>query len=114
MLLSVTSDVKSLCYEDDAARETREEANINITFPVYVGSIIVDDERYRHKKDKIKTLLFRAVYAGGTPKAKDDIVEVRWFRIAKLKPSDIVKKHRALLKMVLNFEGLKTLFEVDV
>lgn len=98
------ADVKSICYEADAGREVNEEVDIGITPPLYVGSIIVDDERYRGKKDKIKTLFFRAVHVSGVPKAKDDIAEVKWFRFDKLKPSDIVKKHRPLLKMLLEYE----------
>lgn len=98
------ADVKSVCYEEDACREVREETGISITPPLYVGSAIVDDERYRNKRDKIKTLLFRAVHVHMEPKAKDDIAEVRWFRFDKLKPSDIVKKHRPLLKMLLDYE----------
>lgn len=98
------AEVKSWCYELDAIRETWEEANILITPPIYVGSAIVDDERYRGKKDKIKTILFRAIHISGIPKAKDDVAEVKWFKLNELKPSDIVKKHRPLLKMMLAYE----------
>lgn len=94
------ADVSSPSYEYDAIREVKEEASIDIKRVEYMGSCLVDDERYRNKPDKIKTLFFRAIHNGGTPTAKDDIAEVKWFRIDKLRTSDIVEKHRPLLGML--------------
>lgn len=94
------ADVSSPSYEEDAIREAKEEASIDIKRVEYMGSCIVDDERYRNKSDKIKTLLFRAIHNGGIPTANYDIAEVKWFRVDKLKASDVVEKHRPLLGML--------------
>ena len=66
-------------YEEDARREVFEEAGIDITDPVYVGSFKIDDWRYRGEVDKIKTLLFVCNFRSGNPRPGDDIEEVRWF-----------------------------------
>ena len=84
------SDVSSESYEADAAREVTEEANIYVDRLEYMGSVIIDDERYKNSPNKIKTLFFRAIYNGGIPIGKDDVAEVKWFRIDKLKESDIL------------------------
>jgi len=94
------SDVNSKSYEDDAIREVKEETRLRINNPIYVGSTLVDDPRYRESRDKIKTILFAANYKGGKPKAGDDVEEVKWFEVDALKPSDLVKEHRPLLKML--------------
>jgi bifunctional NMN adenylyltransferase/nudix hydrolase len=89
-------------YEDDAKREVMEEAGIEISEPEYVGSVVVDDWRYRKEQDKIKTLLFRAKYLFGSPKADDDVAEVRWFEFEKLTENDLVMEHGPLLKLLKN------------
>jgi len=73
------SDPESESYEEDARREVYEEACIDVTDPIYLGSFKVDDWRYRSEIDKIKTMFFVCRYFAGKPEARDDVVEVRWF-----------------------------------
>ena len=109
-------------YECDVRREVDEEAGIAITDPVYVGSMLVDDWRYRQEVDKIKTLFFAAKFFSGKPTGGDDVSEVRWFpyrndihSMDEITASDnsdksvwfdetskqIVPEHRELLKMLV-------------
>lgn len=102
------SDVGSTSFEMDARREADEETNISVTDPIYVGSYNIDgDLRYINEVDKIRTLFFIANYQFGKMQAKDDIFEVRWFEVDKLKNSDIMPLHNVLLSALqrkLNLE----------
>lgn len=90
----------SECYEDDAAREVKEETHLVCQNYVYLGSAKVNDWRYRNERDKIKTLFFVCEYTGGIPQADDDIAEVRWFDLATLKETDLVEEHRMLFRLL--------------
>lgn len=95
------AEPKSKSYEDDALREAHEEAgDFEMTPPVYIGSCLIDDWRYRSEVDKIKTIFFKTKRLFGHVRAGDDIAEVRWFDFNNLKDSDIVPEHRALLAML--------------
>lgn len=78
------ADPGSPSYEADVRREVREEAHIEITDPIYVGSCLVDDWRFRGV-DKIKTSLYEAKLFAGSPQPDDDIVELRWVDILDLR-----------------------------
>jgi bifunctional NMN adenylyltransferase/nudix hydrolase len=84
--------------EADARREVMEEAGIDITDPVYVGSFDVEDWRYRGEPDSVRTRFFRAKKFSGLEKAGDDIAEIRWFNFSTLGESQIVPEHHALLR----------------
>lgn len=75
------SDPRSPSFEADARRETMEEANIDIGDVTYIGSMTIDDWRYRSEPDCIKTMMFKAKYVMGRPTPGDDIEEVRWFEL---------------------------------
>lgn len=90
----------SECYEDDAAREVKEETHLVCQNYRYLGSAKVNDWRYRNERDKIKTLFFVCEYTGGNPQADDDIAEVRWFDLATLKETDLVEEHRMLFRLL--------------
>jgi len=99
------ADPNSPSYEADARREVHEEANIEITDPVYLGSILVDDWRYRNEVDKIKTMLFVCKYQFGKPEAKDDICEIRWMLVEDLQKEgfverNLVPEHRRLTRIL--------------
>jgi bifunctional NMN adenylyltransferase/nudix hydrolase len=94
------SDPGSPSLEADVRREIMEEANIEVTDPVYVGSALIDDWRYRNEIDRIKTTLFACRYMMGSPRGGDDICEVRWFKLSDIKPGDVVLEHHKLLKML--------------
>ena len=96
------ASVNSYSFEEDAEREVKEECSICIGNIKYVGSCFIDDERYQDTENKMKSLFFRARHISGSPKAKDDIVEVRWFNIDYLRTSDLVPKHHPLFSMLMN------------
>ena len=96
------SDPKDTSYEHSARREVFEETGgIEISDPVYVGSLRVDDWRYRSESDKIITMLFVAEHVYGTPKPSDDISELSWENIDKLVPErDLVPEHVRLFELL--------------
>jgi len=95
------TDVEDENYEMAARRESVEETGLEIGTPQYLGSARVDDWRYRSNKDRgIITLFFKAPYIYGTPKANDDIAEVKWFSIDDLTEDNLVGEHVKLLKFL--------------
>lgn len=99
------ADPKSPSYEADARREVEEETHIVITDPEYLASFIVDDWRYRGEVDVIKTLFFRAKLFSGTPRADDDIAELKWFDLDYFKMTQIVETHHELMRYLLIERG---------
>ncbi|MBI2063311.1 MAG: NUDIX domain-containing protein [Candidatus Yanofskybacteria bacterium] len=81
--------------ETRAKREVFEEANIEIRELEPIGSMPVDDWRYRGRNDGIMTFLFAATYIFGSPQAGDDVEEVRWVRLESL-PRCLTKEHQPL------------------
>jgi len=98
------TDPTDNCFEDAAARETREETGVEVENFQYLGSAKIDDWRYRSEQDKIITTFFKATYKSGEPAANDDIVELKWYNIAGLKEDDIVAEHRVLLHLFLGYK----------
>jgi len=97
------SSPNSVSYEADAKREAGEETSLEVGEPEYIGSTLIDEWRYRNERNKIKTMFFVAKYIFGSPKAQDDISEVRWFDLKTLNETDIVVEHRPLLTMFQNW-----------
>lgn len=95
------SDPKCKSLEKDAKREVKEETNLDVNNITYIGSSIIDDERYMIGPDKIKTAFFIAKAKKHQPaSAMDDIELVSWFPIKNLWDGIFVKKHRVLFKML--------------
>jgi len=104
-------DPLSPTYEEDACREVMEETGLEVGKPEYLGSFTIDDWRYRHEKDKIKTLFFKANVIYGRPQANDDICEVRWFDYSeKIRPF-IMDAHLPLFDCLINKVSRKTLLK---
>lgn len=101
------ADPASETFERDARREVAEETTLEVGELEYIGSLRIDDWRYRAEPDCIKTMLFSARYLFGRPEPRDDIVEVRWFDLCdaegvqKIKASEVAPNHRPLLAMLL-------------
>ncbi len=75
-------DPKDLSLEEAALREVKEETgNIDIHDIQYVQSVRINDYRYRKSEHKIMTAFFVAKHKNGTPKATDDLAEVKWHPI---------------------------------
>lgn len=94
------ANAKSASWEVNAIREVQEEAGIPIGDLKYVGSFHIDDWRYRNERDGIMTTLFTAKHLWGRPEAGDDIAEIRWFDVDKLKLSDVMELHHVLIRAV--------------
>lgn len=92
------ADVESSSFEADARREVMEEAGIEVGNLKYLGSILIDDWRYRNESDKIKTLFFTAEYSFGRPTAGDDIESVQWVSFDDLIQDkiELMPEHRDL------------------
>lgn len=88
---------ESESYEVDARREVMEETGLEIGNIIYIGSYKIADWRYKNEQDKIKTVFFKAKITFGTPKANDDIAEVRFFDIKELNKENVVNAHHILL-----------------
>lgn len=96
------SDPKSPSLEVDAQREVYEETGLSVGGMQYLGSFLIDDWRFKNEQDKIKSVLFKGTYSHGRAEAQDDIEEVKWFDLDKIKEDDIVPEHRPLFKKLMN------------
>lgn len=82
--------------EAAARREALEEVgDIEIADVKYIGSVRVDNYRYRRSDHKIMTALFSATYIFGLIKAHDDLEEVRWQDVDGLMDC-LVDEHKPL------------------
>lgn len=95
------ADPSSSFFEDDAKREAYEETMLDINSIKYLGSILIDDWRWKYGPDKIKTLFFVAWSNYDKFEAKDDINELKWFSVTNL--PYIVPEHVVLLNALLTF-----------
>jgi len=91
----------SLCYEDDAKRETAEETSLEVDNITYLASFNINDWRYRNERNKIKTLFFVADYIYGSPVAGDDLAEIMWVSFDDLRKVDIRPGHRPLIDCLI-------------
>jgi ADP-ribose pyrophosphatase YjhB (NUDIX family) len=95
---------KDDCLEDAAKREITEEVpGIEVAKPVYIGSLKVNDDRYKDDKDKIVSAVFVFPYVYGAIRAGDDIHEVQWFNIDTIRLESLISPHKAILDMFLKW-----------
>ncbi len=91
-------------YEDAALRELGEECGeLTIDEFTYIGSCRIDDWRYRGSWDSIMTHLYACELTDGEPQASDDIAELRWFEVDRLKEDAFVPEHRPLWELLQEF-----------
>jgi bifunctional NMN adenylyltransferase/nudix hydrolase len=83
-------------YEDAAKREAKEETDLTVSTVRYLGSTRIDDPRYRGTPDCIITHLFLAAEWEGSPKASDDIAELKWFSKEEVSAETFVDEHHVL------------------
>jgi bifunctional NMN adenylyltransferase/nudix hydrolase len=74
------ADSIGISFESDAARELLEETNLLAKEIKYIGSMLIDDPRYKSQRDSIKTLFFLVTDYTGNAQAGDDLDEVCWFK----------------------------------
>lgn len=94
------ADATDDSYEAAARREVMEETGVEVENLRYLGSARIDDWRYRSEADKIITLFFAADYAYGRIEPKDDISELRFFKLHELDESSLVAEHHVLLHLL--------------
>lgn len=102
------ADVNSDSYEEDALRELKEETTLIGKSINYIGSKKIDDWRYRHQTDKIKTLFYVVTDWEGNPKASDDLAHVEWQDLDSLAADSFLPNHRTLFIMMLNWKNRLT------
>lgn len=103
-LIGGFADPFSQSLEDDAQRESMEEAGIKLDNLTYVRSFVIDDWRYLNEPDCVKTALFIATTSTEHPQGDDDIDRVCWFSRTELDPTasnNIVPEHRTLVTHAL-------------
>jgi bifunctional NMN adenylyltransferase/nudix hydrolase len=88
-------------YEKIARQECFEEAGLDTGVMEYIGSAVIPDWRYRLADRGVTTSFFLTTTMSMGAVAGDDIEEVRWFKLASLKATDIVDTHLVLYAMLL-------------
>ena len=85
-----------------AVREGSEEIlGIDFAKPVYVGTLVVDDPRFRDTDDGLMGAFYYALYLDGTPRAGDDADRVEWVPRERLMEA-LVPWHRPFGALLLN------------
>jgi len=98
------ADPRSPSLEDDARRETMEEAGVTLNNLTYLRSFVVDDWRYANEPDCIKTALFIANTEYDICTAGDDLERLCWFTLDELNPthtSKVMPLHQELVTVAL-------------
>ena len=96
---------------DAARREFFEETggDVEISNLIYVGEVIINDQRYEGLKDGIITKLFIGKYIYGEPKPTDDIEELNWVDIDKIDiEKDIMPVHKELIEVLFKYIATHT------
>lgn len=91
-------------FEMAALRELGEECgDIEVAELTYLGSARINDWRYLGSMDTIITHLYACILVDGEPEANDDISELRWFDVEKLRESHFVAEHQPLFELLEEF-----------
>lgn len=98
-------DRKDKSYEAAGKREVMEEAHAEVGDLRYVGSMNVDDWRYRGEIDGITTVFYEADFVSGKLEPDDDIEELRWFKLSDLTPDMVEFEHSPLVAMLQEFNA---------
>lgn len=101
------ADPEDESYEKSAHRELMEECGeMEVGEMTYETSRKIDDWRYRNESDKIITTLFSCDHIDGSPIAKDDIIDLKWFQLADLpqliEDQNVSDEHVEMLKLIIN------------
>jgi bifunctional NMN adenylyltransferase/nudix hydrolase len=91
---------KHKTLEQAAKDEAVEESGLSVTNLKYLGSMQVDDWRYKDEEDKIMTVFFAAESMTMGGRGADDVEEVKWFEVSKLIEEDFEPEHRPLFKLL--------------
>ena len=98
------AEKKQASYEADAKKETYEETTLDpVTKMEYIGSANIPDWRYSTPDRGVRTAFFATTVMSQAATAKDDIVEVRWFKTEQLLAWDVVDTHQPLFILLQAF-----------
>lgn len=89
------SDLEALLRE-----QGEELPKLNIGPPQFLGTVPIDDPRYRGTPDGVKTAFFRSNYLGGDFNAADDADGYQWLTRTAI-PGSVVPWHRPLGELLL-------------
>lgn len=89
--------------EKNARLEAIEETGCDLIDQEYIGSAIIDDWRYRVADRSVLTAFYAGRVSNMGAVAKDDVKDVRWFRLDKLTAFDMMVEHMELLVMLQNY-----------
>jgi bifunctional NMN adenylyltransferase/nudix hydrolase len=93
--------VHDTSFEHAVRREAYEETGgIEIGDPVYLGSSIVKDWRYRKDTDCVVSAFYEAPYIFGAPRPYDDIDALRWVPLTEILEV-LIPEHRAMGEMLV-------------
>ncbi len=95
------ADPSDESFEITAIRELVEECGeIRIDNLLYLGSLKMDDWRYRGTLDSVITHFYVCEWVDGDAQPDDDIAELRWFKTEGLLPEALMPVHRPLLELL--------------
>lgn len=98
------TDPSDESYEMAALREMFEECGeIEVDELTYLGSCQINDWRYRGSLDSIITHLYACRLVDGEPSPNDDIAELRWMEVSKLRSHHFVPEHQPLFELLVSF-----------
>lgn len=101
-------DPTDVSLEMAARREAMEEASmIEVSDPTYVGSMTVNDWRYRGSGEFGHTMLFVSDFVFGGPRPSDDVSRLRWVPIEKM-CEHLIDMHRPLGEMLTGYLAKKS------
>ncbi len=92
--------------EDDslaiaARRELSEETSIVVNDePEYIGSYIIENDRYNTEHEKLMTALFLMHYCFGQIQASDDLIDCHWCPITEQLEAYIAPFHKVLYREI--------------
>jgi 8-oxo-dGTP diphosphatase len=86
------------CVERAAAREAREETNLDVKIENLIGL-------YSSEGEMVVLAVYAATAAAGEPEAGDDLVEIGWFSLAEL-PELAFPRDRQIMEAWLSAHGV--------
>jgi ADP-ribose pyrophosphatase YjhB (NUDIX family) len=96
-------DLSDKSFEDAVVREVYEETGLDfehLEYPTYFETRKLNDRRYRGSKDAVFTTVFILKWCQGNIKAGDDLEEVAWISLHKLRAGtlEILDDHKQIIK----------------